>query len=112
MRKRSPKPVRRSPERPAKSSQNADTRRPRREVFRTGGYANRGALGLDGCEEQAVGVRAFLGGPGGSPFFDPDIATIAGQLSTWAGTVRMHLSRRVTAQRREVMAASTTEVGQ
>jgi hypothetical protein len=45
-------------------------------------------------------------------FFDPDTAVIAGQLSTRGGTVRMHLSHGVTAQRRQVIAASTKEVGQ
>jgi DNA-directed RNA polymerase specialized sigma24 family protein len=43
---------------------------------------------------------------------DLDTATIAGQLGIEAGTVRMHLSRGVTALRRELTPTKTMEAGQ
>ena len=45
-------------------------------------------------------------------FLDLDTATIAGQLGIEAGTVRMHLSRAVTALRHELTPATNTEADQ
>ena len=54
-------------------------------------------------QREVIALRIFL---------DLDTATIAGQLGIEAGTVRMHLSRGVTALRHELTPAKNMEAGQ
>ena len=54
-------------------------------------------------EREVIALRIFL---------DLDTAAIAGQLGIEAGTVRMHLSRGVTALRHELTPAKNMEAGQ
>jgi RNA polymerase sigma-70 factor (sigma-E family) len=55
---------------------------------------------LPARQREVIALRIFL---------DLDTATIAGQLGIEAGTVRMHLSRGVTALRHELTPAKNTE---
>lgn len=54
-------------------------------------------------QREVIALRIFL---------DLDTATIAGQLGIEAGTVRMHLSRGVTALRHELTPTKNMEAGQ
>jgi DNA-directed RNA polymerase specialized sigma24 family protein len=54
-------------------------------------------------QREVIALRIFL---------DLDTATIARQLGIEAGTVRMHLSRGVTALRHELTPTKTMEAGQ
>jgi DNA-directed RNA polymerase specialized sigma24 family protein len=54
-------------------------------------------------QREVIALRIFL---------DLETATIAGQLGIEAGTVRMHLSRGVTALRHELTPAKNMEAGQ
>jgi len=58
---------------------------------------------LPSRQREVIALRIFL---------DLDTATIARQLGIEAGTVRMHLSRAVTALRRELAPAKNTEARQ
>jgi RNA polymerase sigma-70 factor (sigma-E family) len=58
---------------------------------------------LPARQREVIALRIFL---------DLDTATIARQLGIEAGTVRMHLSRGVTALRHELTPARNTEAGQ
>jgi DNA-directed RNA polymerase specialized sigma24 family protein len=55
---------------------------------------------LPARQREVIALRIFL---------DLDTADIASQLGFEAGTVRMHLSRGISALRRQLMQASTTE---
>lgn len=58
---------------------------------------------LSARQREVIALRLFL---------DLDTATIASQLGIEAGTVRMHLSRGVTALRRELTPTKNMEAGQ